>query len=156
MAVCFLRRVMTRTFGTTQPWLKLMIKQWHRLRWLYRVHVPDTWCFTFTWELCVFISSGFLKCFLVVVVFLLQNALKGEDTMASHTKEKPGNKRKNNKKSKSRKKSNTVPEGEVNPRYLYSYTRSCFNLPQIRFFFMIRYRLIDLTAAPSKDTNKKW
>ncbi|NP_001187802.1 survival motor neuron protein 1 [Ictalurus punctatus] len=43
-----------------------------------------------------------------------KNALKGEDAMAPHTKEKPGNKRKNNKKSKSRKKSNTSPEGEWN------------------------------------------
>ncbi|TSN86100.1 Survival motor neuron protein 1 [Bagarius yarrelli] len=41
-----------------------------------------------------------------------QKALKGEDAMAPHPKEKPGNKRKNNKKSKSRKKSNASPDTE--------------------------------------------
>ncbi|MCI4392705.1 hypothetical protein PGIGA_G00148920 [Pangasianodon gigas] len=45
-----------------------------------------------------------------------KNALKGEDAMAPHPKEKPGekpgNKRKNTKKSKSRKKCNTSPDRE--------------------------------------------
>lgn len=70
----------------------------------------------------------FFKC---LISFLLQNALKGEDDMAPHTKEKPGNKRKSNKKSKSRKKSNTSPDGEVN------HTAQIFVLVYFLFIFTI-------------------